>query len=72
MARGGHGRGGAARSSGENSPETRRLATVGLPGLGVWPSRDQGGLAGSAMAFTLAQGHHRAQTTAGRANGGTR
>jgi hypothetical protein len=34
MAGGGHGRGGAARSHDEDSPETRRLATAGLPGIG--------------------------------------
>jgi hypothetical protein len=43
---------------------------VGLPGLGDWPRRVQGGLADSAMGITPAQGHQRAQTTAERANGG--
>jgi hypothetical protein len=69
---GGHRRGGAARSRGEGSPETRRLATTGLQRLGGLPGRDQDGLADSAMAFTLAQGHQRAQTTTRRANGGAR
>jgi hypothetical protein len=35
-----------------------------------WPGRNMGDLADSAMAFTLAQGHQRTQTTAERANGG--
>jgi hypothetical protein len=34
----------------------------------AWAYQD--GLADSAMAFTLAQGHQRAQTMTGRANGG--
>jgi hypothetical protein len=53
-ARGRHGRRGATRSRGENSPETRGLATVGLPGLGDWPGRNQGDLAGSDMGLTPA------------------
>jgi hypothetical protein len=43
---------------------------AGLLGLGDWPGRNQGDLADSAMAVTLAQGHQRAQTTAERANDG--
>jgi hypothetical protein len=70
MDKGGHGRGGAARSRDESSPETRGLATAGLSGFGHYPGRDQGGLVDSAMAFMLAQGHQRVQTTAGWANGG--
>jgi hypothetical protein len=48
------GRGGAARSRGESLPETSRPATAGHKRLGDWPRRNQGGLANSAMAFTLA------------------
>jgi hypothetical protein len=37
---------------------------AGLPGLGDWPRRNPSDVADSAMAFTLAQRHQRAQTTA--------
>jgi hypothetical protein len=70
MARDGLGCGCAARSHGENSPETRGLATVGLPGLGDWPGHNQGDLAGSDMGVTPAREHQRAMHTARRANGG--
>ena len=43
---------------------------MGLQRLGGWLERVQGGLADLAMAFTLVQGHQRAQTTARRVNGG--
>jgi hypothetical protein len=62
--------GGVARSRNENSSEMSRPAMAGLPGLGDWSGHNQGGLADSAMAFTPARGHQRAQTTAARANGG--
>jgi hypothetical protein len=67
---GGLGRGGAARSRSENSPETRGLAMVGLPGLGDWPGRNQGDLAGSDMGLTPVREHKRALHMARWANGG--
>ena len=70
MARDGLGRGGAARSHGENSPETRGLVTMGLPGLGDWPGRNQGDLAGSDMGLTPAREYQRALRTARQSNGG--
>jgi hypothetical protein len=63
------GGGGAARSRGENSPETRGLATAGLPGLGDWSGRNQGDLVGSDMGLTPAREHQRALHTARRPNG---
>ena len=71
MARDGLGHGGAARSHDENSPETRGLATVELPGLWDWPGRNQGDLVGSDMGMTPAREHQRALHTARRANGST-
>jgi hypothetical protein len=49
---GGHGRGGAARSRGGNSPEMSRPATVRHQRLGGWPRHAQGGSGG------LSREHH--------------
>jgi hypothetical protein len=70
MARGGHRRGGAARSRGESSSEKRRLATARLQRLGGYFGRVQGGLADSAMGITPARKHQKALHTVRRANGG--
>jgi hypothetical protein len=70
MTKGRHEGGGTAWSRGENSLETRGLATLGRPGLGDWPGRNQGDLAGSDMGLTPAQEHQRALHTARWANGG--
>jgi hypothetical protein len=43
---------------------------LGLLGLGDWPGRNQGDLAGSDMGLTPAQEHQRALHMARRANGG--
>jgi hypothetical protein len=59
MARGGHRRGGAARSRGESSSEKRRLATARLQRLG-----------GYFMGITPARKHQKALHTVRRANGG--
>jgi hypothetical protein len=43
---------------------------VGLPGLGDWPGRNQGDLAGSDMGLTPVREHKRALHMARWANGG--
>jgi hypothetical protein len=67
---GGHGRGGAARSRGGNSPETSRPTTAGHQRLVGWPRRAQGNLADSAEGTTPTREHQKALHTARRAIGG--
>jgi hypothetical protein len=66
MVGGGHGRGGAARSRGGNSPETSRPATTRHQRLGGWPRRAKGDLADSAEGTTPARENQRALHTAKR------
>jgi hypothetical protein len=64
-------RGGAARSRGESSPETRGMATAGLQGLRERVRCVQDNTVNTVVGIMPARKHQRAQTAAERSCGGT-